>query len=304
MARKHDTLFRDRRLPLVHSGWGFPFPVAGMSFPMVEYDRGRPVGVVSYLRRDKPLPAGPEIREAYRAFGRLRGEDGAELPFITAQYDPRNWSFRVFPHNKAAADLTGSDGWLACTEEHFVRLLYRMRGRKTPRLSSYGIELSQAPWQPVGALFPDEDWDGQALSVRRRGYEPEGVGVTFGMRAACADIDLAVIGESSGDVALLVDYKLDGAYVDPRHKTFQALSGIRTGGAGHTLPVPAMITQYDPSGESGWKFHVWCLNEPAERMLTFVMQVAGAVAAPWRPSGWTYLTESLWQDVLEEASRQ
>ena len=68
------------------------------------------------------------------------------------------------------------------------------------------------------------------MSKRRRQYEPEGVGVTFNMLNPCADMDLAVVGRTSGTLALIVDYKLEGAHIDPRHKTHQAMGSIRTGG--------------------------------------------------------------------------
>lgn len=303
-TRKHDTQFRDARLNLVHAGWDIPFPSAGMVLPMVEYDRGRPVAVVNYLRRGDALPYGPAESAAYAAMGQLRRSDDTVMPFITAQYDPRNWAFRLFGHNDAAHELMGTKPgtWIACTEDHFVRLLYRMRGRKVPRLSSYGIELSTAPWLVQEGAGAAEDWPGQAMSKRRRQYEPEGVGVTFNMLNPCADMDLAVVGRTSGTLALIVDYKLEGAHIDPRHKTHQAMGSIRTGGAGHRLAIPSMIVAYDPTGDA-WRFQVWCLNEAAERLLAGILVFSGAVAPGWRPNGWTYVDERRWVDLLEEAAR-
>lgn len=302
MARKHDTMFRDSRLNLIHGGFDIPFPAAGMPLPFVEYDRGRPVGVISYQRRGTTLPTGRTVARTYSAFERLYTHASPQLPFMTAIYDSRNWAFKLFAHNDAAYDLIGTPDWLHCTEEHFVRLLYRMRGRKMPKLSSYRIDLSSAPWIEAEGVMALEDWPGQAMSRRRRTYEPEGIGVTFNMLNPCADIDLAVVGEASGLVTLLVDYKLEGAHIDPRHKTHQAMSNILTGGAGHSLGIPSMIVRYDPTGDE-WAYHVWCLNEASERLLAGIMSFTGAVVPGWRPDGWTYVNEARWYDLLMEAQR-
>lgn len=308
MARRHDTGWRDGRLHAVHAGYGLDLPLSGMSLAMVEYDRGEALAVINYVRRDVVLPKGPAVGLAYGALASLRRPDGPSMPFLTAVYDPRNWAFRLFGHNDAARDLIGVDGWLAVTEEHFVRLLYRLRGRHLPaNLVHYGVDLSTAPWldEQVQRPFTATDWTGQDISVRRRAYEPEPQPhpgspqrVTFNMRNPCADIDLAVVGERSGTVQLLVDHKLTDAHVDPRHKTFLALSGILGPDGGH---VPSMVIRYDPDRDP-WVYQALCLNEAASEMLYTVLTRERCVAPSWTdPGTWVHLDEARYVSLLEEA---
>lgn len=298
MARKLDTGWRDSRLPQVHSWYGFDMPAPGMSLVMVEYDRGRAVGVINYVRRDaRELPKGIEVVRAYRAMAGLCRPDGRPLPFLTALYDPRNWTFKLFGHNEAAQGLTGCRGWLPCTEEHFARLLYRLRGAVLPDLSPYGVEFSTAAWQPRDGLLRATGWPGQDLSARRRAYEPEGR-VPFGMRNPCSDIDLAVTGLGSGAMNLFVDYKLTTARVDPGHLTYHAMSGV-LGPDGR--PVPSAIVRYDPGG-SRWAFSVLCLNRTARDLVAGALGRSPARTRAVKPEGeWGSLKEDEWLTVLEAA---
>lgn len=302
MARKFDSGWRDSRLNLIHHAWGHSFPAAGMTFPTLEYDRGEAVAVVNYIRRDvAALPKGDRVGHTYAAFSALRGPLGAVLPFITVQYDPRNWAMQLFAHNAPAAVLLGIDerSWLPCTEQHFVRLLYRLRGRQAPDLAARGVDLSTAPWLRLDGELQPQGWDGQDMSARRRAYEPEGNGVRFSHRNPCSDIDLAVIGRRSGQVALVVDYKLDNAYVVAGHKTHQAMSGLMDG---LHNSVPSMITRYTPSNgvSVGWRFEVLPLNTSARALLHEFMVGIGALAYTSRAvEGWTSLAEHQWADLLD-----
>jgi hypothetical protein len=295
MARRHDSMWRDSRLPLVHAGYGFTLPLSGMSLPMVEYDRGEALAVIDYMRADTVLPKGEDVGRAYGAVSRLRRPDGLPLPFLTARYDPRNWSFNLFPHNDAARDLLATDGWLPCTERHFVRLLYRLRGHHLPDLGAYSVILADAPWTGREGRLGPVGWPGQDMSKRRRAYEPEGPYVSFNLRNPCTDVDLAVVGVS-GNLALTVDFKLGGAHVDPRHKTHRAMAGIR-GADGQQ--VPSLIVQYLPGDE--WAYSVMCLNAEAEGMLRDVLVTTNAVAAAWTPDEWTHVDERRWVLLLETA---
>lgn len=301
MARRHDSGWRDGRLAITHAAYGLNLPLAGMDLPMVEYDRGEALAVINYVRRDQPLPRGEDVGRAFAALSALRRDDGPRLPFLTAQYDPRNWAFRLFGHNSAATELLGTVGWLAMTEQHFARLLYRLRGRVMPNLEPFGVTFSTAPWLQYDGQQKVTSWPGQDMSVRRRAYEPETQPdgpqrVPFSLRNPCADIDLAVVGRS-GAVSLLVDYKLASAAVDPSHKTHQAMSGIRDD-AGR--PVPSLITKYDPSGDQ-WKFHALALNRAGEQLLIDVLTRTRAIAPTDELNDWAYLDERRWLAVLDAA---
>lgn len=289
--RKYDSGWRDSRLPLVHAGWGFDVPVSGMTLPMIEYDRGEALAAINYIRRDVgSLPKGRDVGRAYTALAHLRGPIGTVLPFFTVQYDPRNWAMQLFAHNGPALDLIGTPRWLPVTELAFARLLYRIRGRQLPDYVNERVQFSTAPWLRQDGPLQPLGWPGQDMSVRRRQYEPEGLGVGFNDRNPCADIDFAVVGDRSGEVTLVVDYKLLSAYVDPAHKTYLALSGLTDNRGYH---IPAMITRYDTSGDR-WAFQVLPLNESAQALLA---AVTGSPAV----SGWNELAEEQWVDVLGAA---
>lgn len=301
--RRHDTGWRDARLNLVHAAYEVPMPLPGMTLTMVEYDRGEALAVINYIRRDvASLPKGPDVGKAYAAMGELRSPIGTQLPFFTAQYDPRNWAMQLFAHNESARDLLGTSRWLPVTEQHFVRLLYRLRGRQLPDLASWGVNLSTAPWMRQDAKLAPVAWAGQDMSVRRRNYEPEAKqgapGVVhqlkFNLRNPCADVDLAVL-DAADSIGLLVDFKLNGAYVNPKHKTHQAMSGILGPGG---RPVPSLIVQYDPSGDH-WKFTALALNDSGAALLAKVLVGEGAVAASWWPDDWVHLPERYWYALLD-----
>lgn len=308
MARKHDTGWRDGRLPELHRTLDIPMPMAGMTFPMFEYDRGEPVGLINYIRRGDTLPRGPGVADAYAALGDLRSNLGVELPFITAIYDPRNWAFRLFAHNKAAIRLLGTDVWLNCTELHFARLLYHMRGRAmlAPSiLADFGVEFSEASWLGYEGQQRVVGWPGQDMSARRRAYEPESVmdeynrwrRVPFNDRAPCADIDLAVVSDATRQVSLLVEFKRDGAHVDANHHTCKALSRFRDA---DNREMPAVIAKYRYDTDAP-RFWVLCLNNEARNLLWWVMTSTGAVTDAWVPDDWTYMDLGRWVAFVEHA---
>lgn len=289
MARKYDSGLRDQRLNVIHERYGLDVPLAGMPFPTIEYDRGEALGLVNYYRRDMILPHGLNVAASFKATRELRGPMGTVLPMISVHYDPRNWAMQVFGHNDPARDMIGAAGWVPLSENRFVDTLYRLRGRHAPMLlRKFGVELSSAGWHAADGPLSPVDWPCQDMSRRRRAYEPEGNGVRFSMRNPCADIDFAVVGQRSGAVELIVDYKQNGAYVNPGHLTHNAQAGLlRLDGS----PVPAMIAQYVIGLDSGnWTFYVHCLNEAAENML--ISHLAHGVQK------WNALTEDQYFEML------
>lgn len=297
MARKTDSGWRDLLLDVRHDYYGFDFPVAGMTLPMVEYDKGHAVGLVSYHRWGHGLPKGLDAADAHRAFSRLiASRDGSQLPFLTAVYDPEHWTMKVFAHNDAARLLVGT-GWHVLTEREFAAVLYRMRDRDLPDLSRYGVE-----WNTKGETWSDRDqserWPGQAMSYRRRAYEPR-VSVPFKLRVPCMDIDFAVV-DVDRDVALVVDYKRAGTTgQNPGDDwNLKALASLVTP---RGVGVAAFVAEYAPVKPS-WDYRVKPLNTAARSLLSYtlgsngfnVKKMAEAVAG----TGWISLTEDEWTDVL------
>lgn len=299
MARRYDSGWRDHRLTEWHGDYGIVAPAPGMTLPMVEYDRGVPVGIVNYYRRDVDLPYGGPVVKAIGALSSLTSERG-DLPFITAVYDPRTWAFQVRAHNKAGASLLGPDGtgWRALTEAGFAAMLYRMRGRQRPALSMDGVVWEEQPWQDEQQPMYKLPWPGADMSARRRDYEPV-VPVAGNKRIPCVDIDLAVA-DQDGNLALVVDYKHLNAKVNLDSTNMQALSSLRNARA--DFPVAAMVAQYFPDA-GGWSFTVHCLNQAARNLLAYVMGATGSASRLARVIGGeqVVLNESLWLDVLRAA---
>lgn len=292
MARRSDTGWRDPELVTWHSSHGFECPAAGMTMPMIEYDRGQSVGIVNYIPRGNPLPQGDTVGSTYRAFARLYNDTGgAPLPFLTAQYDPRNWAMKVFPHNLAGRRLLGisdaTPSWQTVTEERFAEILFAMRKRHLPDLFGYGVEFSTGEWMkseyiPAAADLPFPCAD---MSARRRIYEPA-VSTPMRLKVPCLDVDLSVI-DQDGNLALVVDYKRRGAICDINGTNATALASL-AGSVG--LPVPAFMTRYWGDGDAWW-FETHALNRSAERLLAYVL---GKEVL----SEWTALSEGQWLDVL------
>lgn len=306
MARRLDSGWRDESLSVRHSSWGFDAPAPGMTFPMIEYDRGEPLAVISYIRRGVHLPTGADVAQAYRAFGSLYRETGEQQPFFTVMYDPRNWSYKVFGHNESARSFLDAAGWVKMTEQQFVNNLYRLRGRYMPQLSQMGVEFATAEWLPdeiYEFAGNAEAWPGQFMSERRRNFEPVGQ-TRMTWRNPCLDIDLAVT-DRDGHISLLVDYKAPGAKVNVTNTNAAAMSKLYVTSRSYRVAVPAMVVSYVPEGD-WWRFRVHCLNNSAQQHLAYALGCMGdfdmdTMAKTIAGVEWVDLTEAEWCAVLRVA---
>jgi hypothetical protein len=296
MARTYDSGWRDAALAQWHAGNEIDMPAPGMWFPMVEYDRGEPLALISYFRLDQPLPSGPDAASAHRAMSDLH-DINSPLPLVTVRYDPRNWSFCLFVHNEAAADwlLQPQNTCVGMSEAEFVKNLYWLRGRPMPvaRLESLGAMFSTSPWNSLASAenLGQLDWPGQDLSARRRMHEPAGQDLPFSMRNPCTDIDLAVVGLGSSQLRLLVDYKLAGrSRIKPNHATHHAMSKLRTGPDGSLIPYVIVRYEQGPAEEGGWLFSVHPMNETADTLL------GGFLGRD--PDFWSELSQEQWLKLL------
>lgn len=303
MARRFDTGWRDGLLAVRHAHWGHDFPVAGMKFPTIEYDRGKPVAVISYQRRGDGLPTGHDAVAAHDAFAHLFRPDGLPLPSFTALYDTRNWAYRLFAHNDTARSLFEGTHWTSMTEVQFADLLYRLRGRIRPDLSQLGVTFAEEPWlfrDPEGP-GPRESWPHEHMSVRRRNFEPVGQ-TRMTWRNPVLDIDLAVV-DRSRRLAMVVDYKAPGVRVNPDSTNVAALSQLYTRytGTGGPSPVPAFLVQYQPARPQ-WGLRAMCLNPAARSHLSYVLGGLGDVDTLAEvvagPRDWVDLSELQWREVL------
>lgn len=122
-VRQERTGWRDLDLSKRHRMWGFNCPAVDLDFLMVEYNLGKPVGLIEY-KHFKAQP--PNLKHpTYRALVTLATM--ANLPFMIAFYWPGIWAFRVIPVNEKAKESFKLNEEL--TEQEFVRRLYAMRYR-------------------------------------------------------------------------------------------------------------------------------------------------------------------------------
>ena len=303
--RKTDSGWRDAGLAAWHESRGIGCPAPGMSFVMVEYDRGQPVGIVNYIRRGETLPRGEDVARAYAALGDLVGCLDGPLPFFTAVYDPYNWAFTLYAHNNVARAVAAMDGKVTRVSEYeFVSVLYRMRGRYIADELDPSVVLYADGWNRFRGPVPgDEAWPGQFLSIRRREYEPEHQ-ARWSSLLPCVDIDLAVVDER-GKLALVADYKSTSATAR-RNTSSSALGNLYAGGgAGYSERVPAFLVR---GGTAMWHRGVMVhpLNLTGTRHLSFALGhldadptlLSEVITGQARADVWHQLTESQWSDVL------
>lgn len=305
--RKIDSGWRDAGLTAWHESRGIGCPAPGMTFVMVEYDRGEPVGIVNYIRRGEALPRGEDVVRAYAGFGELSGPNGP-LPFLTAVYDPYNWAKTLYAHNPAARALMPYDQKMNQVSEYdFAAILYRMRGRYIADELDRSVQLNTDGWNQFrGPVRGEEAWPGQFMSLRRREYEPEHQ-ARWSSLLPCVDIDLAVVDER-GKLALVADYKSTSATAR-RNTSSSALGKLYAGGdAGYSERVPAFLVR---GGTAMWHRGVMVhpLNLSGTRHLSFALGhldadptlMAEVINGQGRADVWHQLTEAQWEGVLSLA---
>jgi len=115
--------WRDGAISARHRHWGFNCPAVDLDFLVVEYNVGRPVGLIEY-KHFKARP--PDFLHAtYRALATLADGYNEPLPFLVAFYWPDIWAFRILPANDYARQHF-QQGEVLC-EREFVTRLYRLR---------------------------------------------------------------------------------------------------------------------------------------------------------------------------------
>ena len=120
------TGWRDLELSRRHRRWGWDCPAVDLDFLFLEYDRGKPVAIVEYKHERAPTqyPSHPTYL-AMRELGTRAG-----IPVFGVRY-ARDFSWwRVSPLNALAKAWVPAQ--TEVTEQGWVALLYRVRGREVP----------------------------------------------------------------------------------------------------------------------------------------------------------------------------
>jgi len=120
------TGWRDEQISKRHRAWGYDCPALDIDFLMLEYDRGKVAALVEYKHeRAAPIRRGHPSMRAMADLG-----DRAGVPVFVVRYagDFSWWS--PHPLNDLAREITL--GGERVSEEEWIRILYRCRGRDLP----------------------------------------------------------------------------------------------------------------------------------------------------------------------------
>jgi hypothetical protein len=134
-VKQERTGWRDEALSRRHRKWGFDCPAVDLDFLLLEYDAGRAAAIIEYKHEKAQIQW--SSHPSYRAIVSL-GTD-ASLPVFAVRYaEDFSW-WKVTPLNPKAKDWTPMTTEL--TEEEYLRLLYRIRGRELPGSLMEAVEL-------------------------------------------------------------------------------------------------------------------------------------------------------------------
>lgn len=129
------THWRDEKISLRHRAWGTDCPAVDIDWLMIEYDKGRPIGIIEYKSHTHPGVDNLN-HPSYRAIRVLA--DDSRIPFIIAFYNSADWWFFIRPANSIALHFAPREGILL-SERQYVALLYQIRGRKIPGVVLVGL---------------------------------------------------------------------------------------------------------------------------------------------------------------------
>lgn len=144
MSGYERTGWRDESISRRHRIWGFNCPCVDLDFLVVEYNIGKPVGLIEYKHYKAQKP---NLQHAtYRALAALAdGYTESPLPFLIAFYWPEIWAFQVYPVNECAKGHFYDGDML--TEKDFVSRLYHMRS----------LVLTENLMKHLQTLLPEEE---------------------------------------------------------------------------------------------------------------------------------------------------
>ena len=129
-VRPERTGWRDEQISLRHRQWGFDVPALDLDFLLLEYDRGKACALVEY----KHELAAP-LRRGHPSISALADlATRATVPAFIVRYAMDfSWYYAIPLNDQAKALLPESR---RMSEKEWMGLLYRMRGRESPDISS------------------------------------------------------------------------------------------------------------------------------------------------------------------------
>ena len=118
--------WRDQEISARHRMWGYDCPALDLDFLMLEYDLGKAAALVEF-KHEKAIP----IRMGHPSICALIGlADAANIPLFLVRYACNFAWYFVTPGNAKAKEFVPKP--FKMSEQEWIQLLYRCRGRKMP----------------------------------------------------------------------------------------------------------------------------------------------------------------------------
>ena len=134
-VRKERTGWRDEKLSQRHREWGDDCPMVDIDFLVVEYYYSKPKAIVEYKSEHADINFNKltEIGmapQSYKAIEYLA--NAANIPFFVVRYKTDFSSWNITPMNKHTQKYVNINETKNLSEETYVELLYKIRGRSLP----------------------------------------------------------------------------------------------------------------------------------------------------------------------------
>lgn len=124
------TGWRDERISMRHRQWGWNCPAIDIDFLMLEYDTGIASALVEFKHeKAQRIQVGHPSIQALKNLG-----DRANIPVFVCRYRDDFLYYFATPLNDAARVLLAQP--TRFTEQQWMELLYRCRGRNMPDIEN------------------------------------------------------------------------------------------------------------------------------------------------------------------------
>ena len=126
-VRKEKWFWRDEKISQRHRDWGWHLPMVDIDFLVVEYYYSKPKALIEYKSEHAK---NDYTGTSYRTLENLA--NAANIFFFVVKYKNDFSSWTITPMNKHAQKYFNGNETKILSEEAYVELLYKIRGRSLP----------------------------------------------------------------------------------------------------------------------------------------------------------------------------
>jgi len=134
-VREEGTGWRDEKISQRHREWGFDCPMVDIDFLVVEFYYSMPKAIIEYKSEHATVDFTTltDIGMAPQSYKTLEHlANAANIPFFVVRYKDDFSSWNITPMNKHAQKYVNINEIKNLSEETYVELLYKIRGRSLP----------------------------------------------------------------------------------------------------------------------------------------------------------------------------